>query len=84
MVQTIEVFSAGCALCHGVVEMVTRIAGPSRPVQVLDMHQGEVAARAMQLGIQRVPSVIIDGRLTECCISQGCNEATLRRAMQGG
>jgi hypothetical protein len=83
MVQTIEVFSAGCPLCHGVVEMVTRLAGSSQPVAVLDMHRGEVATRALQLGIQRVPSVVIDGRLAECCVSRGCDEATLRRAIQG-
>ncbi len=79
----VEVFSAGCPACQDTAEMVKRVAGPSNPVVVLDMHQADVAARAKQLGITRVPSVVIDGSLANCCTDRGPDEATLRAAMSG-
>jgi hypothetical protein len=41
-----------------------------------------VAARARQLGIHSVPSVVIDGKLTTCS-GRGPEEATLRNAIAG-
>lgn len=31
------------------------------------MHEPDVAARARHLGVSRVPAVVIDGELLECC-----------------
>ncbi len=78
MAHTIEVFSAGCVACRDMVEMIQRIAGPSDTVSVLDMHQADVAARAKQIGITRVPSILIDGKPADCFTNQGPDEATLR------
>lgn len=36
-------------------------------VKILDMKDPNVAARAKQLGIHRVPAVVINGQLAECC-----------------
>lgn len=79
--KKIEVFSAGCHACTEAVEMAKRVAGASHHVEVLDMHRADVAARAKQHGIQRVPSVVIDGKLANCCTEQGPDEATLRAAI---
>jgi hypothetical protein len=38
--------------------------------------------RARELGIKRVPSVVIDGALAECCAA-GIDEQSLRRAGLG-
>jgi glutaredoxin 3 len=81
--KKIEVFSAGCPTCQEAVELVRRVAGPSHTVDVLDMHRAEVAARARQYGIQRVPSVVIDGTLASCCTDRAPDEATLRQAIHG-
>jgi hypothetical protein len=81
--KKIEIFSAGCSLCDGAVEMVKRVAGPSHQVEVHDMHRPEVAARAKQHGIERVPSIVIDGVLANCCTERGPDEATLRAAIHG-
>ena len=78
----VEVFSAGCPVCQDTTEMVKRVAGTS-PIVVLDMHQADVAARAKQLGITRLPSVVIDGGLASCCADRGPDEATLRAATGG-
>ncbi|MBI5162773.1 MAG: thioredoxin family protein [Magnetospirillum sp.] len=74
----IEVFSAGCPACDDAIALVNRIAAPSSAIEVLDMHDATVASRARAYGIGRVPSVVIDGKLADCCASGGPDEATLR------
>jgi glutaredoxin 3 len=83
MAQKIEVFSAGCAVCQEAVEMVRRIAGTSQAIEVLDMQRADVVAKANQYGVQRVPSVVIDGQLASCCTDRAPDEATLRTAIHG-
>ena len=81
--RRIEIFSAGCPVCDEAIQMVKRIACQSCETEVLDMSQPEVAARAKQLGIGRIPAIIIDGQLTECCASGGVDEQVLRAAGVG-
>ena len=81
--RTIEIFSAGCAVCEETVTLVKQIACPSCDVTVLDMHDPEVARRAKQLGIRTVPAVVINGTLAACCTGNGPDEATLRAAGLG-
>ncbi|MFQ5655166.1 MAG: thioredoxin family protein [Planctomycetota bacterium] len=78
--RKIEVFSAGCAVCDEIVELVNSIACPSCEVEVLDMQHADVAARAKQLGVRSVPAVAVDGKLAECCAGRGPDEAALRAA----
>ena len=81
--RKIEVFSAGCAACDETVKLVNQIACESCEVEVLDMRQDEVAAKARQYGIRTVPAVVIDGKLSDCCAGRGVEEATLRAAGVG-
>ena len=81
--RKIEVFSAGCAACDEAVTLVKRLACPSCEVTVLDMQQADVAERAKGLGIERVPAVVVDGKLAECCSVSGPTEAGLRAAGVG-
>jgi glutaredoxin 3 len=76
--RKVEVFSAGCPACEPVVQLVKSIACPSCDVQVLDMHQPDVAAKAKQYGVKTVPAVAINGKLAGCCSGRGPDEATLR------
>ena len=78
--RKIEVFSAGCPACEETIKMVNTIACPSCDVQVLDMKQPDVAAKAKQYGIKSVPAVVIDGKLSDCCAGRGVDEATLKAA----
>lgn len=78
--RKIEVFSAGCAACDETVAMVRRIACASCCIEVLDMHDPAVAAKAKSCGIHAVPSVVIDGRLAACCAGPGPDETSLRAA----
>lgn len=77
--RQIEVFSAGCPACKQAIDLVRSVACPSCEVHVLDMHDPQVATKAASYGIQRVPAVVIEGRLADCCQGAGVDEATLRR-----
>ncbi len=81
--RKIEVFSAGCPACEETIELVNRAACPSCEVSVLDMNDPQVAKRAKDLGIRSVPSVVIDGKLADCCAGRGPDETTLRAAGLG-
>jgi hypothetical protein len=76
--HTIEIFTAGCPACDDVIQLVNQIARPGSQIQVLDMHDATIAARAKALGIRRVPSVVIDGKLASCCATAGVDEGVLR------
>ena len=81
--RVIEIFSAGCPACEETIRMVNQIACPSCDVEVLDMHQQDVAAKAKEYGIKSVPAVVIDGKLADCCMGRGVDEMTLRAAGVG-
>jgi len=78
--RKIEVFSAGCAVCEDTIALINRIACPSCEVEILDMHQPDVAAKAKRFGIRSVPAVVVNGRLADCCAGRGPDEGTLRAA----
>ena len=81
--RTVEVFSAGCAVCTETIEMVQRVACSSCDVMVLDMRDPDVVRRAKDLGIRLLPAVVIDGKLADCCTGRGPDEATLRASGLG-
>ena len=77
--RKVEIFTAGCGCCDEAVALVKSIACPSCEITVHDMKQENTARRAGELGIKRVPSVVVDGVLSDCCAS-GIDEQTLRSA----
>ena len=81
--RKIEVFSAGCPACEEAIGLVNRIACPSCEVEVLDMRDRAVAERAKRYGVRRVPAVVVNGVLAECCKDEGVTEAALRSAGVG-
>ncbi len=78
--RKIEVFSAGCPVCLQAVELVKDIACESCEVNILEMHNADVAKRADGLGIKSVPAVVIDGKVAQCCAGRGLDETVLRAA----
>jgi hypothetical protein len=81
--KKIEIFSAGCNVCEETIEMVNKLACPSCKVEVLDLHDPNVAGRAKELGIRSVPAVAIDGKVAGCCAGRGPDEMTLKTAGLG-
>ena len=81
--RKVEAFSAGCPACEATIDMVNRIACSSCEVSVLDMNAAAVAKRAKGLGIARVPAVVTNGKLADCCNAGAPDEKTLRAAGVG-
>lgn len=76
--RTVEVFSAGCGVCDDAVRMVRSIVCESCDLQVHDMRTEAGLAKARRYGISRLPSVVVDGQLAECCQTGGVSEFVLR------
>jgi len=80
--RRVEVFSAGCALCHEVIEAVRREAGSSSEVIVRNMMDARFLARAEKFGIRSVPAVVIDGKLSSCCTPRGVDLQVLKNELE--
>jgi glutaredoxin len=77
--RTVEVFTAGCPVCDDAVKTVQSLACPRCDVRVVDTRSDPAAqARARQYGINRVPAVVVDGRLAGCCQNGPVDAGTLR------
>ena len=81
--RKVEIFGVGCPLCEAAVERVKAAACPSCEVTVVDMKAPGAAERARGLGIMVVPSVVIDGKLADCCENGGPDMGALRAAGLG-
>jgi len=79
--RKVEVFSAGCALCEEVIDLVRREAGSSTEVIVRKMIDARVLARAEALGIRSIPAVVIDGKVASCCTPRGVDLQVLKNEL---
>ena len=79
--RKVEVFSAGCALCEEVIDLVRREAGSSTEVIVRKMIDARVLARAEALGIRSIPAVVIDGKVGSCCTPRGVDLQVLKNEL---
>ncbi len=61
--KIIEIYSAECPVCKGMIDRIIKAMCPSCEVTVLDMHDPRVAERAKTLGIGSVPAVVVNGKL---------------------
>ena len=70
--RLVEVFIAGCPLCDETVKLVKELACSNCEVKIYDLHRENAAGKEKrtQYGIHRVPAVVVDGKLAECCSSQ--------------
>ena len=78
--RKVEIYSAGCSACQETIDLVNQIACPSCDVSILDMNNNDISQRAKALGIHRVPAVVIDGKLADCCLVSAPDEKSLRAA----
>ena len=79
--RKVEVFSAGCALCEEVIDLVRREAGSSSEVIIRNMLDARFLARAEKFGIRSVPAVVIDGKLASCCTPRGVDLQVLKNEL---
>jgi thioredoxin family protein len=71
MKRNIEVFTAGCPLCDPVVNMVKETACENCEITVYDLIEqceDEICLdKVKAYGVKNVPSVVVDGKLLDCC-----------------
>lgn len=49
-------------------------------INILDMNDAAVSSRAKELGIARVPAVVVNGKLADCCQVKGPTKEGLKAA----
>lgn len=84
MANKVEIFSAGCPACESTIELVNEVACDNCEISILDMNDIAVSTRAKELGIARVPAVIVNGKLADCCQVKGPTKEGLEAAGIGG
>ena len=68
--RKIEIFTAGCPVCNEQVQKIKELACISCDIEVLNVNENsEALMRSKSFGIKRLPSVVINGVLAECCSS---------------
>ncbi len=85
--RKVEVFTAGCPVCHPTVKMVKELACPSCDIHIHDLNKGcetdECRVKAKEYGITKVPTVVVDGKVCSCCENEAVNKDDLRAAGVG-
>lgn len=83
----VEVFTAGCSVCDETVKQVKDLACDNCEVVVYDLNKGcatnECQDKAKAYGVKVVPAVAIDGKLVECCKTNGIDIEALKVAGLG-
>ena len=69
--RRVEVFTAGCPVCDEAIKKVRDLACESCEVIVYNLNEpcesGECLEKVKRYRINRIPAVVVDGRLVECC-----------------
>ena len=79
MKRRVEVFTTGCPLCDETVELVRKLSCPDCDIRVYNLKEGGMD-KAKQYGVNSVPTVVVDGKIAECCKRGKPTEADLRAA----
>ncbi len=69
--RKVEVFTSGCYLCEETVALLKDMACSSCEVSVYDLsnpcESKECIEKSKSYGVTSVPTVVIDGKIVECC-----------------
>jgi len=69
--RKVEVFTSGCYLCDETVQLVKDLACPNCEVKVYNLTEPceskECIEKSKAYGINSVPTVVVDGKIVECC-----------------
>ncbi len=75
--RLVEVFTAGCPLCDETVSLVRKLACPSCDVRVYNLKEDGMD-KAKQYGVNSVPTVVVNGKILDCCKRGNPTEADLK------
>jgi hypothetical protein len=69
--RKVEVFTVGCPVCENAVKLVEELACKDCEVIVYNLNEpcesSECLEKIKTYKISRVPAVVVDGSLPECC-----------------
>lgn len=86
MARQVEVFTAGCPLCDEAVQLVDELACESCEVTVYNLSEQREKTgieKAKQYGITSVPTVVVNGKIVECCVRPQVSNEALKAAGVG-
>ena len=85
MKRKVEVFTAGCPVCDPVVSLVRETACPSCDVVIYNLAEEfdnlEIMNKLKSYGVNRIPSIAVNGKLLSCCSD---NEITKQDLVDAG
>ncbi len=77
--RKVEVFVAGCPLCDETVRLVKELSCPSCDLTVYNL-QKEGMDKAKEYGVNSVPTVVVNGKILDCCLREKPTAADLKAA----
>ena len=82
--RKVEVFTAGCPVCEDTVKMVKDLACESCELTVHNLNNAckssDCLDKVKKYGIKRLPSVVVDGKIADCCATSGPTKEGLKAA----
>lgn len=82
--RIVEIFTAGCPYCDEALTLVQGMICPSCELHVLDLRTDPAAqAKAKQYSVKRIPAIVVNGLLADCC-QLGAIDANRLRALGVG
>lgn len=85
--RKVEVFTASCSVCEETVKMVKDMACESCDVTIYNLNKvcdsGECLEKVTKYEIKRLPAVVVDGKIADCCVSSGPTVKGLKAAGVG-
>ena len=64
--RKVEVFTANCPICSETVKLVKELSCSSCDVTIYDLRKNGVE-KANEYGINSVPTVVVNGKILDCC-----------------
>ena len=77
--RKVEVFTASCPLCDKAVKLVKELACASCEVIIYDLRQ-QGYDKARKYGVTSVPTVVVNGKIVDCCKRGGISKEALKNA----
>lgn len=77
--RKVEVFTGGCPFCEETVKLVKELSCPSCDVTVYNLKKNGMD-KAREYGINSVPTVVVDGKIMDCCTRKKPTKDTLKAA----
>lgn len=78
--RKVEVFTAGCPLCQGVVDMVQELSCPNCDITYYNISKNEGLDLVKAYKVSAVPSVAVNGALLDCCRRKPITKKDLKAA----